>query len=218
MFLSKFHITPCFSFLQHPRKASVLFPRDFRKQKRKFSFSFPGPRKLEEIVKLPLLSKETPERVSEIWKEFHNQRKDTLATTLCFEDFQVLLERGADCPIFVYPIWRDAGHFMLISQFQDTHFLVTYLEEYQNNPGGAQPWLVLSTYSDFAESKNLGLIRGDYTPNLNGGEAEKVFHGILSSYCTDEKFQQVECFNKSPEKFNLYAYMKVCSSDEEHQS
>ncbi|CAN0358130.1 unnamed protein product [Hapterophycus canaliculatus] len=69
--------------------------------------------------------------------------------------------------MFILPVWRDGGHFMILSQYQDTCFLLTYLEDYKLNPGGAQPYATISMYSDLVESKDLGLIRADITPNLN---------------------------------------------------
>lgn len=30
--------------------------------------------------------------------------------------------------MFILPVWREAGHFMMLSQYQDTCFLLTYLE------------------------------------------------------------------------------------------
>ncbi len=41
------------------------------------------------------------------------------------------------------------------------------LQDYKVNPGGAQPYATVSMYSDLVESKDLGLIRADITPNLS---------------------------------------------------
>ena len=39
-------------------------------------FSFPAPRKLEQIVKHALLERESPARIREIWNEYHDDRLD----------------------------------------------------------------------------------------------------------------------------------------------
>lgn len=39
-------------------------------------------------------------------------------------------------------------------------------KDYKVNPEGAQPYATISMYSDLVESKELGLIRADITPNL----------------------------------------------------
>ena len=43
------------------------------------------------------------------------------------------------------------------------------------NPEGAQPYATISVYGDLVESKGLGLIRGDITPNLT----KKVRRGLV---------------------------------------
>lgn len=45
-------------------------------------FNFPGPRALRNIAKLPLLDKESPERVSEIWKLHHAEQKTAIGDVL----------------------------------------------------------------------------------------------------------------------------------------
>jgi hypothetical protein len=49
----------------------------------------------------------------------------------------------------------------LISQFQDSCFLFTFLEDFRKNPTGATPWMCLTLYDEFLRDKGLGLIRGD---------------------------------------------------------
>lgn len=39
-------------------------------------------------------------------------------------------------------------------------------QDYKVNPGGAQPYATISVYDDLVDSKGLGLIRADITPNL----------------------------------------------------
>ena len=77
--------------------------------------------------------------------------------------------------------------FMVISQFQDNHCLFTYLEDYKKNPQTAgkqwcrmflestkkffwvtaEPYMALSYFTDFADSKDVVLIRGDFSGHLN---------------------------------------------------
>ncbi|CAM9563882.1 unnamed protein product [Heterosigma akashiwo] len=129
------------------------------------------------------------------------------------ENFQKLLSRGNECPYFVHPIWREQGYFMLLSQFQDRHVLVTYLEDFKSNPNGAQPWLVISAYSDLVESKGLGLVRGDITPNLSSLEASDLFTKVLESYTEDTKYEEVECFNNTPQSFDLEKYVELSKEE-----
>ena len=40
-------------------------------QRRNFSFAYPCPRKLREIVKMSAMERETPETIDHIWTEYH---------------------------------------------------------------------------------------------------------------------------------------------------
>lgn len=36
--------------------------------------------------------------------------------------------------MFLYPVFRDKGYMTLVSQFQETCFLLTFLEDFRRNP------------------------------------------------------------------------------------
>jgi ATP synthase F1 complex assembly factor 1 len=63
--------------------------------------------------------------------------------------------------LFLYPVFRESGYMTLVSQFQDSCFLLTFLDEYRQNPGAAKPWMSLTLYDEFVADKGLGLLRGD---------------------------------------------------------
>ena len=67
---------------------------------------------------------------------------------------------------FIYPIFREGGYFMLLSEFQDSCFLFTFLEDYRKNPKAANPWMSLTLYDEFLVDKDLGLLRGDVGAQL----------------------------------------------------
>lgn len=46
------------------------------------SFTYPCPRKLREIMKMSLIERESPTKVSEIWKEYHSPRINNTCTIL----------------------------------------------------------------------------------------------------------------------------------------
>jgi ATP11 protein len=58
-------------------------------------FSFPAPRELSAIVKLPLLERESPEEIKNIWMTFHEHRRDSVATVIDAGSFQGFRERSA---------------------------------------------------------------------------------------------------------------------------
>lgn len=186
--------------------------------RRHLSFSYPGPRRLGDITKLPLLQQEEPEVIRQIWTEFHKGRNDTIGITLPKDKFQALMAKAKRCPIFILPVYRlpehntaetsvgEAGYFVLLSQFQSTHFLLTYLEDYKRNPTQAQPYMTVSTYDDLVETKGLGLLRVDFTPQLSRVEANKVLD-LLQHYYSEKGGEYAEQFNHTPAKFSFDAYI-----------
>ena len=47
-----------------------------------FSFTYPCPRKLREIVKLSMFERETSDSIASIWKDYHLNRPENISDTL----------------------------------------------------------------------------------------------------------------------------------------
>ncbi|TYZ63595.1 hypothetical protein PybrP1_010889 [[Pythium] brassicae (nom. inval.)] len=162
-------------------------------------FSFPAPRSLQQIVRLELLENEPRARVQQIWEEYHHEKGDALATTLSGAEFAVLAERARASPFFVFPVYRKDGFFNMICQFQDTCFLLTYLEAFKENPALAPPCLTVSLFGDLAESKDVGLLRADIVNMLDKKESQVLLDQLLASYSDEKLFQWVHKFNHEPD-------------------
>lgn len=130
-------------------------------------FSYPAPRSLQQIVKLELLENESTEKIEKIWTEYHREKSDSLAAALSGETYKLFVQRAGASPFFIFPVYRKGGFFNMLCQFQDTCFLVTYLEAFKENPGLAPPCLTVSLYDDMVESKDIGLLRADVTNMLD---------------------------------------------------
>lgn len=130
-------------------------------------FSYPAPRSLQQIVKLELLENESKEQIHQIWTDFHSDKSDALAAALSGETYKLFVQRAGASPFFIFPVYRKDGFFNMLCQFQDTCFLVTYLEAFKENPGLAPPCLTVSLYEDMVESKDIGLLRADVTNMLD---------------------------------------------------
>ncbi|CAM9849675.1 unnamed protein product [Ectocarpus sp. 4 AP-2014] len=180
--------------------------------RRELSFSFPGPRKLEDITNLPLLAKEEKESIADIWTAYHDEREDSLGTVIPGDSLDDLQAKAKKCPMFVLPVWRDEGHFMMLSQYQDKCFLLTYLEDYKVNPGGAQPYATISMYNDLVDSKGLGLIRADITPNLTKKEVDRLVRLVIRFY-SPHAHHHVEAFNLRPQEFDLEKLLQETPRD-----
>jgi ATP synthase mitochondrial F1 complex assembly factor 1 len=103
----------------------------------------------------------------------------------------------------IQPVFREGGHFMLVSEFQKPHFLLSYQEDYQTNPGGATPIVTASLFDDF-HGKDLTLVRCDYDAKLIG-DAPQAMQCILNNYLVD--YETIETFNHKAESFNIDSFV-----------
>lgn len=133
--------------------------------------------------------------MQEMWQEYHKERADAMGKSIPGQQFQMLKDRAAPWYVllhacqpgiaagqkcrhsadascvacsknFLFPVYRDNGYMMILSQFQETCFLLTFLEDYRKNPGAANPWMSVTLYDDFMPDKAMGLLRGDVSAQL----------------------------------------------------
>jgi ATP synthase F1 complex assembly factor 1 len=57
------------------------------------SFTYPCPRKLREIMKMSMIEKESPEKIEEIWKEYHSPRINNTCAVLTKEKYHAFVQR-----------------------------------------------------------------------------------------------------------------------------
>jgi len=88
---------------------------------------------------------------------------------------------------------------------QTPHMLFTGLEDYKARGTQASPYYTVSFYTEFAESKDLVLIRGDvvFTSKLTDSEAKWLVETAQSFYLNDVRYKLVERFNKDPSEFEF---------------
>jgi len=176
-------------------------------KRRTFStFTFTGPRNLNDIVKKELLENKSSSEIADIWYTYHETKDHVHGLVLAGDQGKSVLSRAAQCPFFLQPIFRGEGFFHLLSQFQDQHFLFAYLADYQMDPARAQPLLTCSVFNDF---NDITLVRADVVNHgIDDEEGRKVVSFLLDSYANDEEFKTVENFNKAPEKFDIDFYVE----------
>lgn len=85
------------------------------------------------------------------------------------------------------------------------HMLFTSLEDYKARGTQASPYFTVTHYTEFAESKDLVLIRGDivFTSKLSDEEAEWLLQTAQSFYLNDIRYKLVERFNKETHEFEF---------------
>eukprot|EP00545_Synedropsis_sp_CCMP1620_P007941 CAMPEP_0119015512 /NCGR_PEP_ID=MMETSP1176-20130426/11157_1 /TAXON_ID=265551 /ORGANISM="Synedropsis recta cf, Strain CCMP1620" /LENGTH=214 /DNA_ID=CAMNT_0006968811 /DNA_START=190 /DNA_END=834 /DNA_ORIENTATION=- len=173
------------------------------------TFSWAGPRSLDEIVKKELMVDKNAEEVSDIWIKYHEEKPSVHGMVLKGEEGLGVLSRAKESPFFIQPVFRDDGFFMLVCQYQaDQHFLMAYLEDYKMDPARASPLLTFSLFPDYAEELDLTLVRTDVINNgVLDDEALKVVQGMLDAYRKDDEYENVRNFNKDPELFDIDDYI-----------
>ena len=146
--------------------------------RRSSSLSLPGvARRLGEVAKVELLEAEEPERIGAIWDSFHEHRPELAGGSVTAEEHLKITERARESPLFIFPVRREQGHFLLLSQFNapSDMFVMTFLEDYKQNPAAAQPWLSVTLFGELLTSKAVGLLRVDIAPErLSKREGEHV--------------------------------------------
>lgn len=175
-----------------------------------FSFNFAGPKKLNEILKKDMVEGKTPTEISDLWYTYHEGKENVHGLVLNGKETESLLVRAKSSPFFIQPIFRDDGHFMLVSQFfEPSHFIMAYLEDYKMDPAAAQPLISFSVFDDYAKDKDLTLVRADILNNgIDDGEGLKVVRSMLDNYKNDDEYLNVRVFNVNPNSFDLDEFLE----------
>lgn len=168
-------------------------------------FSFAGPRKLDEIMKTELLDGKSKVEVLDMWTSYHADKQGVLGSMLDVNNSVKVIDRAEKRPFFIQPVFREDGHFMLVSQYQSpSHFFLAYLEDYKMDPNRAQPLLTFSMFTDLNESHNISLLRCDViNRGIEENEASVIMKNVIDSYRIEEEFSRVKTFNDNPEKFDF---------------
>lgn len=83
--------------------------------------------------------------------------------------------------------------------------IFTGLEDYKARGTEATPYFTVSYYTEFAETKDLVLIRGDivFASKLTDAEAKWLLETTQSFYLNDNRYKLIERFNKQTRDFEF---------------
>lgn len=173
-------------------------------------FSWPVSRQLDGVVNMDLFITQTPEIIDQIWSDYHATSSTAIGLSISSAEHEKLKQRGSATPFFIHPVVRDTGYFMMLSQFQDNAFLVTYLEDFKTNPQNAQPYMTVTIYDELQHSKDLVLVRSDICSltTINKQDSDFITRTLIQSYINDDMYQNVYNFNKHPQEFNFEKYIQ----------
>ena len=172
-------------------------------------FSFPVPRKLEDIIKYALLEREPPARIKEAWNGFHDKRVDSVATTWSRAEYEAVRAAAQRGPRFLYPVFKgDGAYFTLYAEWQDKFCIMAFLDDYRRSPAAAEPYFSIALYDDFLKRKDLVLVRGDYSAHLTKQDAAHLLNLVAHFHLRAPR--HLEHFNRDPASFDWQGYLNEC--------
>ncbi|KAG4967747.1 hypothetical protein AAZX31_12G108300 [Glycine max] len=168
------------------------------------------PKPLDSIVDVHRLKDRYPEDIASVWDDYHIGRGH-IGATMKAKLYHLLEHRASECRYFVIPLWRGSGYTTMFVQVQTPHMIFTGLEDYKARGTQAAPYFTLTFYTEFAESKDLVLIRGDvvFTSKLTDPEAKWLLETAQSFYLNDARYKLVERFNRQTHDFEFKDVLQV---------
>ena len=94
---------------------------------------------------------------------------------------------------------------------QMPYMIFTGLEDYKARGTQASPYYTVTHYTEFAETKDTVLIRGDvvFTSKLTDSEAKTLLETAHSFYLNDVRYKLMERFNKETHEFEFRDVLQV---------
>lgn len=137
-------------------------------------------------------------RASNVCKHEHNIISLFFRFVFLHREYLYFLIKFYDTNIGILLLWFD-------SSAQMPYILFTGLEDYKARGTQASPFLTVTHYTEFADSKDIVLIRGDvvFTSKLSDSEAKWLMETAQSFYLNDTRFKLVERFNKETHEFEF---------------
>ncbi|PSS04828.1 ATP synthase mitochondrial F1 complex assembly factor 1 like [Actinidia chinensis var. chinensis] len=168
------------------------------------------PKPLDSIIDIERAKDQSTEDLATIWDDYHLGRGH-IGTSMKANLYNLLEHRAANCRYFVIPLWRGSGYTTMFAQVQMPHMIFTGLEDYKARGTQATPYFTVSYYKDFADSKDLVLIRGDvvFTSKLSDAEAKWLLETMQSFYLNDSRYKMVERFNRETREFEFKDILKA---------
>ncbi|CAL0324553.1 unnamed protein product [Lupinus luteus] len=162
------------------------------------------PKPLDSIVDVNRLKNRDPQDIASAWDDYHIGRGH-IGATMKAKLYHLFEHRASECRYFVIPLWRGRGYTTMFVQVQAPHMMFTGLEDYKARGTQASPYFTVTFYKEFAESKDMVLIRGDivFTSKLTDSEAEWLLETAQSFYLNDARYKLVERFNRETHDFEF---------------
>ena len=190
-------------------------PLEDDEPKRPFRHWYPIPKKLEEVVKLPFLSREDPTTIRSLWLERFGSSPKIVVGVMAREEYDSWETNARACPMFICPVPRPGGGYInLVTQYNGQQVLCSFLEQYRQNPEQAPIMLTVALYDDLKTTKGIVLLRADLTIHPPDGELTKndakyVVKFLRQFYTDLERFRYVETFNLRSQEFDFMEMLET---------
>eukprot|EP00398_MALV-I-01_sp_L67-1_P000722 gene722-561_t len=168
------------------------------------------PRKLTEVVKLPLFQREDAKKIRELWLDYFKDHLAVVGGVLAAPEFHTIRANARECPVFIVPVRKLSGYMNLVMQFQDNQILFTWLQQYQEKGNDAPLYAVISLFDDFVLSKEIGLLRAEVVaPELTKQDCIHLVRYVREFYGPGPKFEWVKKFNHRAHEFDFEEFQEA---------
>ncbi|MES1916364.1 MAG: hypothetical protein MHM6MM_008188 [Cercozoa sp. M6MM] len=195
------------------RRRGGVAPRFARPNVRFTNVVWDRPRVLSDVVKLPLLQRESGEKISEIWTEYHKDREADAGALLTGNEFREMRGRIDASPMAVFPVFdKEGGNFnFLFAQWQENYCLLTSLEEYRAKQEEAAPLAIVYLFDDLLWEKDLVLCRLEaLSKEFPVAHKSFLLDLVMKSYLEQGLYRDVHTFNNNTRNFNYNAFVGKC--------
>ncbi|KAG0532695.1 hypothetical protein BDA96_04G129200 [Sorghum bicolor] len=168
------------------------------------------PKPLGSILDIERAKGLSPEHLVAAWDDYHLGRGH-IGASMKAKLYHLLEQRSDSCRHFVIPLWKGSGYTTMFMQVQMPYIIFTGLEDYKARGTQASPYYTVTHYTEFAETKDTVLIRGDvvFTSKLTDSEAKTLLETAHSFYLNDVRYRLVERFNKETHDFEFRDVLQV---------
>mmetsp|Transcript_31949 Transcript_31949/g.74815 ORF Transcript_31949/g.74815 Transcript_31949/m.74815 type:complete len:241 (+) Transcript_31949:55-777(+) len=168
----------------------------------------PGAQRLSDIAKVPLLAKEAPSKVRDLWLENFQHKEHIVAGVLAQEEYKALKAASKECPMFLVPVPRGSGYVNFVWQAQGNRFAYSTLEGFQQQ-GASSVDFGVTLYEELLVSHKIVLLYGElFSQALTKPEGAAIIKYTREAYADPARLTWVKRFNHSPREFSYEEFLQ----------
>lgn len=189
----------------------------WRGSSRAMSFTYPVPRDLKDIAKVPLLMQRDPQTIAALWKKQFENRKDVVTSVMSSQEYDRVRNNAKRSPMFVLPVEVEGrGNYNCILQFIDAKSaLFTSVDSCKvNGIRSAPPYFILTAFDELVAKRGIVLVRGDIVNprDVSKENAQMLMSATLKFYTDINLYIWVERFNHRSREFEFEEFKRQCRS------